>query len=122
MAPNLPLIILFAEDDPAAREITTIILETEGHRVLVAPNGSTAWNMLLTHRDVELLISDILMPGGMNGIQLAERATAAFPSLKVMLVSGDFRGSNEPFPQNTCFLLKPYDRKSLLRAIAVVMD
>ncbi|WP_430389848.1 response regulator [Dyella sp. 20L07] len=100
MAPNLSLMILFAEDDASAREITPIILATEGHRVLPATNGSVAWDMLVIHPDVDLLISDILMPGGINGMQLTERATAAFPSLKVIQLSGDYRGSNEPFPEH----------------------
>jgi CheY-like chemotaxis protein len=121
MTSTRSLTILFAEDDPSAREVITIILEMEGYTLVTAHNGSAALATLLRHRKVELLISDIYMPGGISGIQLAKRGIAAFPELKVILVSGDHSSSYEDFPTSTCFLLKPYDRKGLLRAIENVM-
>lgn len=108
--------ILLAEDDGNAREITAMVLEAEGYRVLTSSNGSAALDILLHDVSIDLLLSDINMPGGIDGIELAQRARKHRP-MPIMLISGNPRASFEHFPDDVTFLPKPYDRRGLLGAV-----
>ena len=121
MTQSLPLIILLVEADPSTREVTAIVLKTAGYRVLMASNGSAALAMLLIHGNVSVLISNTDMPRGIDGIELAKRGVALFPSLGVVLTSHETGALDEDFPATALFLLKPYDRRGLLMAILAVM-
>ncbi|WP_426689743.1 response regulator [Rhodanobacter ginsengiterrae] len=109
--------ILLAEDDRSAREVTAMVLEAEGYRVLTASDGTEALKILLHDASIELLLSDIHMSGGIDGIDLAQRARLNRP-LRIVLISGDPRDSFAHFPDKVAFLPKPYDRRSLLQAVA----
>lgn len=108
--------ILLAEDDRSAREVTTIVLEAEGYHVLATANGTMALKLLLSDATIDLLISDIHMPGGIDGIELAQR-TQMNRQIRIMLISADPRSSFPWFPENVAFLAKPYDRRALLGAV-----
>jgi CheY-like chemotaxis protein len=108
--------ILLAEDDRSARDATAMVLEAEGYHVVTAGNGTSALNMLMQDSTIDLLVSDIHMPGGIDGIELALRARRHRP-IQVMLISADPRSSFAHFPENTTFLAKPYDRRALLGAV-----
>jgi CheY-like chemotaxis protein len=118
MEESSPKFILLAEDDVNAREVSALILGAEGHRVVAVANGSVALETLIRDGSVDLLISDISMRGGIDGIQLAKRAQTLFPKLKIILTSGDAKGSFIDFPEGMRFLPKPYDRRSLLAAVS----
>ena len=109
--------ILLVEDDVKAREIATMILEAEGIHVYGAPNASAAWELFGQHPDLDLVISDINMPGSMNGIQLTRRIRHDDPSMRVVLVSGNPESSFNDLPQDILFLPKPFDRQALLGAV-----
>lgn len=108
--------ILLAEDDRSAREVTALVLEAEGYRVLTSSNGTGALDILLHDATIDLLLSDIHMRGGIDGIELAHRAQMNRP-MPIMLISAEPRNSFEHFPENVSFLAKPYDRRSLLGAV-----
>ncbi len=108
--------ILLAEDDRSAREVTAMVLEAEGYRVLTAGNGTGALEMVLYDGTIDLLLSDIHMPGAMDGIELAQR-TQMNRQIPIMLISADPRSSFSYFPENVSFLAKPYDRRGLLGAV-----
>ena len=97
--------ILLAEDDARAREISALVLQTEGYRVSMASNGT------------EALDSDINMPGGIDGIQLARRVQQSLAPLRIILLSAYPQDSFTDFPDNVAFLSKPYDRRALLNAV-----
>jgi CheY-like chemotaxis protein len=109
--------ILLVEDDVKAREIATMILEAEGIHVYAAANASAALELFGVHPDLDLLISDINMPGSMNGIQLAQRIRHDDPSMRVVLVSGNPQSSFNHLPTDILFLPKPFDRRALLGAV-----
>lgn len=113
--------ILLAEDDVRAREISAFVLEAEGHRVITAGNGTQALEMLMLDATIELLASDINMPGGIDGIQLARRARQHRP-IRILLLSADPQASFADFPSDVAFLWKPYDRRSLLDAVAATFQ
>jgi len=130
-------VVLFAEDEMEVREITCLILGMAGYRVLAAGSGPEALEIWSQHAgEIDLLLSDILMPGGMDGRELAQRLSTAKPALKVILLSGftgDIpgvnasninAGANAGNAPRAChrFLQKPCTRKDLLRAIREVLD
>jgi two-component system, cell cycle response regulator CpdR len=80
--------ILLADDDAATRDLFSRALSSDGHQIVVTQDGQEAIDHLLADpASVDLLISDVEMPG-LDGIALAERALAAAPGLRVLLISG----------------------------------
>lgn len=115
MATVNPLHILIVEDDPFVRETSSWMLEAEGFHVQSAANGHEAWR-LLQSTDAEILLTDIHMPG-LTGVELADRVANAFPQLPIILTSGAGLPSADWLRRGGCYLPKPYDRASLLKAI-----
>jgi CheY-like chemotaxis protein len=85
--------ILVVEDDDALRLYTVEILNDLGYSVLAAPNGSAALEIIDRGQKVDLLFTDIVMPGGMNGRQLADEAVRRRPGLKVLFTTGYTRNA-----------------------------
>jgi CheY-like chemotaxis protein len=82
--------ILVVDDDEDIRSLARAYLEDQGYRVLQAPNGAEGLRVLGSAQ-VDLLFTDILMPGDIDGFELAERAKQAYPSLRVLYTSGFFK-------------------------------
>jgi two-component system, NtrC family, sensor kinase len=108
--------VLIVDDDECVLETAKETVADLGYRVLAAHNGQEALQILRGFEKVDLLFSDIVMPGGLNGIQLAEEARRLRPTLKVLLTSGhstsvltDKHGLAKAFP----VLGKPYRRDQL---------
>jgi CheY-like chemotaxis protein len=80
--------ILVVDDNEDLLEITSAMLTTFGYQVLCARNGAEAIQMLESGQEFELLFSDIVMPNGMNGIELAREARRLSKGIKVLLTSG----------------------------------
>ncbi|MEO5830116.1 MAG: response regulator [Rhodanobacter sp.] len=108
--------ILLAENDRSAREVTALVLEAEGYRVITTGDGTSALHIFQNDASIDLLLSDIHMPGGIDGIELAKRARM-HREIPIVLVSADPRSSFAWFPNNVTFLRKPYDRRALLAAV-----
>ena len=108
--------ILLAENDRSAREVSALVLEAEGYRVITAGDGTSALHIFQNDASIDLLLSDIHMPGGIDGIELAKRARM-HREIPIVLVSADPRSSFAWFPNNVTFLRKPYDRRALLAAV-----
>jgi CheY-like chemotaxis protein len=115
-----PLTIVLAEDDGGVRTATKYILDNTGHRVVDAANGSEALDILKRLPAVDMLLTDVIMPGGMSGRDLATAAQALNPNLKVLFTSGYADGRlsmGDIVPGMTAFLPKPYTKESLINAI-----
>ena len=80
--------ILVVEDDARVRRVTTARLRSLGYEVIKADNGAAALALLATYPKIAMIFTDVVMPGGMNGDELAEAALAARPDLKVLFTSG----------------------------------
>lgn len=117
--------ILLVEDEPMVRDFAQARLRELGYRVLVAGDAAAALLLLDQHPDIDLLFTDIVLPGGVNGHQLAERARHAHPGLRVLASSGfsDPR-ENESYDQSAVgtILRKPYRRADLARAVRAALD
>jgi CheY-like chemotaxis protein len=85
--------ILIVEDDEALREYATEILRELGYRVVEAGSGAGALEILDRDNEIDLLFSDVVMPGGMNGRQLADEAIRRRPGLKVLFTTGYTRNA-----------------------------
>ena len=85
--------VLVVEDDPGVRVYTEEIVRELGYEVFAASNGAEALRQLERHPEVRLLFTDVGLPGGMNGRQLADEAVARQPGLKVLFTTGYARNA-----------------------------
>ena len=109
--------ILVVEDDLFVMRTTAEILEELGYTVLEATNGTTAMNLLRQEPAIDILLSDVVMPGGMNGTDLARAARRMRPALPVVLASGYAARTAGDIPAGVALLTKPYHRDELARAL-----
>jgi PAS domain S-box-containing protein len=117
--------IVLAEDNEKMRSVVAKQLRDLGYRVLEAADAGDALDLLLRAQPVDLLFTDIVMPGGMDGLDLAREAIARYPDLKVLLTSGfpEARLDRDELPARHLHLLsKPYRRQELARALRDVLD
>src|SRR5215469_11925532 len=109
--------VLVVEDDPDVRNITVARLGEFGHHVLEAENAKAALDILGRGDAVDLLFTDIAMPGGMNGLELARRALQLRPEIRVLFVSGYTSSAHTEGSTPGEFLQKPYRQEDLGRAL-----
>jgi PAS domain S-box-containing protein len=118
--------ILMAEDEPSVRKTLRLLLEDNGYRVLEAANGTEALKLWQTQRgSVALLLTDLVMPGGVNGQELARRLELDQPQLKVVFMSGysvDIAGREFQLRPGENFLQKPFPPAQLLQIIRRSLD
>jgi signal transduction histidine kinase/CheY-like chemotaxis protein len=80
--------VLIVDDEPSVRALMAEVLTDQGYCVLEADTGAVALQILQTRQTIDLLVSDVGLPGGMNGRQLADAARSLRPDLKVLFVTG----------------------------------
>ncbi len=118
--------ILLVEDDPALRETVRIALTNYGYRVLQASTGDEALAVWQQHRaEIRLLLTDLVMPGGMTGIELAAKLLSQAPGLKVIYASGytaEVASKDFPLEAGVNFLQKPFDRLKLMQVVRDRLD
>lgn len=103
--------VLVVEDDPHVRQVTVRLLDLLNCEALEATDGERALEVLDSGRQVDLLFTDIVMPGEMNGFRLAELARHHRPNLKVLFTSGystDSMPFFDPDMADCKVLSKPY--------------
>jgi CheY-like chemotaxis protein len=118
--------ILLVEDELAVRTLTRAILERHGYKMLEATNGVEALDLWREHRGtVALLLTDLVMPAGMSGQQLARQVQTEKPALKVVFISGysaDLAGHELQLRHGENFLQKPFTPDQILRTIRQSLD
>jgi len=126
VAPGGKETILVVEDEAALRELVQEILQKKGYTVLEASTGAQALNVWEKHRQwIDLLLTDLLMPEGISGKDLAERALVQKPKLKVLYTSGYSPETVHPgfHPKDGVeFLQKPYHPEMLAQAVRNCLD
>jgi CheY-like chemotaxis protein len=88
--PMAQMVILLAEDEEIVRTLATTSLQKENFLVLPACNGEDALRVSKSHSKVDLLVADVHMGDGINGIELAKRITEERPGIRVLVMSGYF--------------------------------
>lgn len=118
--------ILLVEDEEELRELARLVLEDHGYTVLQAGSGVQALKVWEQHKDkTDMLLTDMVMPEGMTGRDLAERIQAERPTIKVLYSSGyspDVVGGTFKLPENARFLAKPYRPPALAQAVRECLD
>ena len=118
--------ILVVEDEPVLRDLAQVILQECGYEVLEAGTGSEALRVWETHRGhVDLLLTDMVMPDGMSGMELAQRLRDTHPDLKIIFASGySMEELDTGFVRqgHALFLQKPYTHVSLPKAVRECLD
>ncbi|MFF8798959.1 MULTISPECIES: histidine kinase famiy protein [unclassified Methylobacterium] len=117
--------ILIVDDHPDVAELARAILRDYGYVTLMARHGREALEILSDHPEIDLLFSDLIMPGGMDGLSLAREARRRHPDLKVLLTTGYAEASLERTglerPEFD-ILNKPYRRAELIRRVRAALD
>lgn len=109
--------VLVVEDDPDVRNVTVARVGELGHHVLEAGNAKAALDILGRSEPIDLLFTDIAMPGGMNGLELARRALQLRPGIRILFVSGYTSATHHEGSTPGEFLQKPYRQEDLGRAL-----
>jgi signal transduction histidine kinase/ActR/RegA family two-component response regulator len=121
--------VLVVEDDPSVRDLAVMQLDDLGYTTVSAGSGPEALNMLAEagRPKIDLVLTDMIMPGGMTGIELARAVQAHWPDIKVIIASGytagadtapdltDGRGTNFPL------ISKPYSQADLARVLQAAL-
>ena len=113
--------ILIVEDDPAVLSVCLDMLNGLGYRCDVAADAAGALHRLAGDQSYDLLFSDVVMPGGLNGIELARRAQKMRPELKVLLTSGYLGDAVQGLSHEFALIEKPYERAALAAQIRGVL-
>lgn len=106
--------ILIVEDDELLREVVVEALAETRYTVLSASNGPQALDMIDAHEEIDVIFSDVSMPLGVSGIDLAHALRARKPHLRFILASGYAKSQLPPMPEGVQFLPKPYRVLQLL--------
>ncbi|NKC34077.1 PAS domain-containing hybrid sensor histidine kinase/response regulator [Falsiroseomonas selenitidurans] len=118
-------VILLVEDDPALRRTTAAQLGRLGYEVRIAPDGEAALTRLQAGPPPDLLITDLIMPGTLNGHQLARQARALWPGLRVLFSSGYHELAMveaDDLARGFQLLQKPYRLAELAQAVRLLME
>ena len=117
--------ILVVEDETPLREMAAKILKRFGHQALVAKDGPEGYNLWRQHREkIDLLFTDMVMPGGMTGRELADRILREEPKMPVIYSTGysmDLSNSGINLVEGVNFLRKPYDATTLVQAVKTAL-
>ncbi|WP_316979866.1 PAS domain S-box protein [Shumkonia mesophila] len=116
--------VLLVEDDPDVRAAVAMVLKSAGYRVREAEDGATALTVLDADASIGLVFSDVVMPRGINGFDLAREATRRRGDLKVILTSGypESELQNSGLAKSGFRLLaKPYAKSELLETLAAML-
>jgi CheY-like chemotaxis protein len=117
--------IMVVEDEPEIRELVATSLAVEGFQVLCAEDGLDALCQLDTHPEVDLLFTDIVMPGDLHGFDLARQARLIRPGIKLLYTSGFALSAalrlTGPI-EDARLVRKPYRLNQLIREIRRTLD
>ena len=115
-------IILCVEDDIGVREVVVRQLQSLGYKTLIASNVAEALSVVLTEAQIDLIFTDIIMPGPMNGWKLAEQVRKCRPGMKFLYTTGYSNPGSEGISKDALILKKPYRLPELASMIRQAID
>ncbi|GAB2177184.1 response regulator [Dongia sp. agr-C8] len=110
-------VILVVEDEPFVRLDAIETLKAAGYRVIEASNADEAISILELRHDIRVVVTDIQMPGSMDGLKLAATIRNRWPPIALIITSGRIRMAPHDLPERGRFLPKPYSGPRLIEAI-----
>jgi signal transduction histidine kinase/CheY-like chemotaxis protein len=122
--PSMNATVLVVEDDPDVREIVVGIISELGCTVIEAEDGKAALRYLDDRQDIDVMFTDVVLPGGLSGPDIVNKARIRIPDLKVILTSGYPDGENNDWTndEHPWFLRKPYRRTELAELFKKVLQ
>jgi DNA-binding NtrC family response regulator len=114
-------VVLLAEDDTAVRTLAALALQAEHLYVLQACNGEEALRVARTHDNIDLVLTDVEMGAGLNGIDLRSRILAERPGLPVLVMSGFSENESMAAEKGIPFLAKPFTFANLRQRVREVL-
>lgn len=109
--------IFIVEDDALQRMVLADILFENDYHVVEAVNADEALELLALREDVSIMITDVDMPGRLDGYELARVVAGKWPKIRIIVVSGAQRLESGDLPKNAVFLSKPLAPTGLLKSI-----
>ncbi|QGZ28756.1 response regulator [Stutzerimonas stutzeri] len=109
-------VVLLVEDEPHILCLLSDYLADEGYKVLEASDATQAFEILATKPQLDLLVTDFRLPGGVSGVMIAEPALRLRPELKVIFISGypiEILESGSPITQSAPIIAKPFSLDTL---------
>ncbi|NWF32284.1 response regulator [Stenotrophomonas sp. SAM-B] len=113
----MPIHVLFVEDEADLRTVVVEALTDQGFAVTAASNGVEAISELRGGIQYSMVVTDVCMPEGVSGLDVAAEVAHSQPQARVMVVSGLPRAQLPPLPPSVRYLPKPYRFSQLIRAI-----
>jgi two-component system, response regulator PdtaR len=110
-------VVLVVEDEPFVRMQAVVMIEEAGYNVVEACNADEAIAILETREDIRVVVTDIEMPGSMDGIKLARAVRDRWPPIELIITSGRYRVRTNQLPPRAQFMPKPYTPDVLVTAI-----
>ncbi|MDM2940885.1 ATP-binding protein [Citrobacter sp. Cm038] len=111
-------LVLVLEDEADVRQTLCEQLHLLGYLTLEASNGEQAMHMLASSSEIDILISDLMLPGGLSGVDVVNHALKHYPQLTILLISGqDLRPAHNPALPDVALLRKPFTRVQLAQAL-----
>jgi CheY-like chemotaxis protein len=110
-------VILTVEDEFLVSAYLGELLGEAGYEVIATSNADEAIAVLESRNDIRIVITDINMPGSMNGLKLAAAVRGRWPPIKIIIVTGKGKPSEDQMPEHSRFVAKPYRPEGILAAV-----
>jgi CheY-like chemotaxis protein len=110
-------VVLIVEDEILVRLTAVFLLEEAGFATLEAGSADEAIKLLEARKDIQVVFTDLNMPGSMDGLRLAHAIRHRWPPVQLVLTSGRLRIRKEDLPERGIFLNKPYSGAELVHAV-----
>lgn len=115
-------VILVVEDSPIIRMSAIDLVISAGYEALEARDADEAIRILESRNDVDLVFTDVQMPGTMDGLKLSHYVRNRWPPVKFIVASGASILEESSLPEGSRFFSKPYDNESITEAIAKLLS
>ena len=113
--------ILVVEDNEDVRELAETMLESAGYAVVSAPSGELALDVLDAGAEIDMVFTDVMMPGGMNGLQLADQVRTRRPGTPILVTTGYMDELPAARGERLDILSKPYRQEDLLARVRAIL-
>lgn len=116
-----PVVILVVEDEPLLRLAALDLVEMAGFEAIPAADATEAVKILESRDDIRVVMTDVDMPRGVDGMRLAAIIRDRWPPIKVIIVSGHVEDPGDSIPAETVFFSKPYREEQIIETIQTMV-
>src|SRR3984957_13469532 len=109
--------VLIVEDEPLIRMGTVYLIQDAGFDVYEAGSDGAAIALLQLHKEIRLILTDVDMPGSMDGLKLAHYVRGRWPPVKIIVTSGHVKVTEDSLPAGALFMSKPYEPAEITHKI-----